>query len=67
MTQPLHQLRALDEEQELSVRVQRLTVFLKSELAMAVPTEELKLMARQLGYMKQYLEVLQERIKAFRK
>ena len=61
-----HQQRVVAESEELGVKLTKLQVFLKSEMFKTLPLGECMRLARQADYMEGYLQVLRERIAAFR-
>lgn len=65
VTQP-HQLRAIDELTELSIKRKKLAVFISTSPAFkTLPTDEQTRLRRQFDIMLQYESVLQERINHF--
>jgi hypothetical protein len=60
-----HQERVVAERQDLKTKIERLSAFTTSEAFSFVGGEERERLRRQLTAMKQYEEVLGERIGAF--
>lgn len=62
-----HQQRVVDEKQELDTKRDKLTVFLKGDLFESLPDNEQDRLAKQLGIMAEYSNILAERIVHFPK
>lgn len=62
---PAHQLRVVEERDELAGRLDRLTEFLKGNLFCTLSTDERRRLELQHHFMSGYLEVLCERIVHF--
>jgi len=62
-----HQQRVVDEKQELDTKLDKLTVFLKGDLFESLPDDEQDRLAKQLGIMSEYSNILAERIAHFPK
>lgn len=60
-----HQIRVVEEKQELDSRLERLQLFVASTKFDNVPLSEQARLKRQLSVMKEYSQVLGERIEAF--
>ena len=65
MSLHLFQIRVIAEREELSVRVEKLDVFIKSPAFAQVDPEERTRLIKQSDAMKQYESILTERIGAF--
>lgn len=61
-----HQQRVVNEHAELLSRTEKLDLFQATDIYHNLPDAERRRMDRQLTYMQLYLNVLQERIEAFR-
>lgn len=62
---PDWQRRVVDEEQALNYKLQKLLMFQTTEQYKALPAKEMSLLCRQANAMRDYLDVLKGRIKAF--
>ena len=62
---PPHQQRVVEERQELFAKLERLTDFLKTDRCLSLPLEERARLIRQQRAMREYAEVLGERIAGF--
>jgi len=60
-----HQQRVLDERDEVSARLVKLSAFLDGEIFFGLDWEEQNRLKRQRSIMTQYVEVLDERIEVF--
>lgn len=60
-----YQTRVVEEKQELDSRLEKLQLFVASTRFDGVPNSEQERMKRQLRIMKDYSQVLSERIDAF--
>jgi hypothetical protein len=60
-----HQQRVIDEKSELDERLAKLVIFMGTELCLSLPFAERGRLKRQASAMKDYTEVLAERIAAF--
>lgn len=60
-----HQLRVVEERNELAAKLERLREFLDTPLFQRLPASERGRLTRQRIYMGAYLDVLDERIAAF--
>ena len=59
------QQRVVDEKNDLDGKIERLDLFIPGEMFASLPTDERIRLRLQRVYMKQYSEVLGERIAAF--
>jgi hypothetical protein len=64
MMQP-HQQRVVDEKNELDSKLAKLNSFIGGEIFHSLPAEERIRLAKQAGIMKDYSDVLSERISVF--
>ena len=62
MTLQPWQERVVEEKEQLAERLNKLNAFLGSEMALGLPFDERCLLVRQASVMKQYLDVLLDRI-----
>lgn len=62
---PPHQQRVLAERAELDSKVSKLSAFLDSERVNTLPDREAELLIEQLGHMRSYAAVLDQRIADF--
>lgn len=62
----MFQLRVLDERDDLSGKVDKLFIFTGSETMRTLPLPEQYRLVVQLNAMRTYLQILNERIAAFR-
>ena len=60
-----HQLRVLDERDDLQGKIERLDIFTGSEMFRTLPATEQFTMVNQLNFMRGYLQCLDKRILAF--
>jgi len=60
-----HELRVLEERTELQRKINGLQAFIGGAIIRKLPAEEQQRLEKQLSVMKQYAEVLTERIDAF--
>jgi hypothetical protein len=60
-----HQQRVLTEKDELAEKLTKLNAFIGGTIYMSLPSEEKIRLARQACIMKDYLDVLNDRIAAF--
>lgn len=60
-----HQQRVIDEKTELDGRLKKLNAFIDGEIFKGLPEDERTRLRKQVGYMKCYSYVLEERIAAF--
>ena len=60
-----HQLRVIEEKEELLNKIEKLSAFLQTDKAKELSTEEYILLSVQLDYMNLYFSVLIKRIKVF--
>ena len=60
-----HQLRVVEEKEELLNKIEKLSMFLQTDKAKELSTEEYILLSVQLDYMNLYFNVLIKRIKVF--
>jgi hypothetical protein len=60
-----HQQRVIQEEADLSDKIDRLIVFTKQSVFESLPQSEQNLLREQLDYMTQYHDVLKRRIQTF--
>ena len=65
MTLQPWQERVVEEKEQLAERLNKLNAFLGSETALGLPFDERCLLVRQASVMKQYLDVLLDRIARF--
>lgn len=65
MSMPEYQQRVVEEKKELDSKLEKLLKFFDTATFDELPVEEKDRMYRQSRYMKQYSEVLGERIEAF--
>lgn len=61
----LHQMRVVEERNELSARLERLRSFICTATFAGLPQDERSRLSRQSVYMGAYLDILNERIAAF--
>jgi hypothetical protein len=61
-----HQLRVVTEREELVIKLDKLTEFLKGDFFGTLPKDEQERLLRQHGIMEQYTNVLAERIANFK-
>jgi len=61
-----HQLRVINEKEELDSKLGKLRSFFESEHFGNVPNDEKNRLKNQAYYMRQYSEVLGQRIEAFK-
>jgi hypothetical protein len=59
------QQRVIDEKTELDGKIRRLDAFLKTDKAQNLPPGENPRMTRQLAVMREYRDILEERISDF--
>ena len=60
-----HQQRVVDERDQLAEKLTRLNSFIGGDIVKGLPVEERIRLARQAGAMKEYLDILNDRINAF--
>jgi hypothetical protein len=60
-----HQQRVIQEEADLSDKIDRLIVFTKQSVFESLPQSEQNLLREQLDYMTQYHDVLKRRVQIF--
>lgn len=60
-----HQQRVVDEKRELADKLTKLNAFIGSKVYIGLPEDEQFRLARQAGIMKDYLDILNDRINAF--
>jgi hypothetical protein len=60
-----HEQRVVDEEDALSVKLNKLTEFIQGEAFSNLPFEDRALLQEQLHWMREYVDVLRRRIARF--
>ena len=60
-----HQQRVVDERDQLAEKLTRLNSFIGGDVVKGLPAEERIRLARQAVAMKEYLDILNDRINAF--
>ncbi len=60
-----HQQRVVTEKNELAEKLTKLNAFIGGEIYNGLPPEERIRLAKQAGVMKDYLDILSDRINAF--
>lgn len=61
-----HQERVVVETNEVKLKLTNLAKFINSDFFKTVDTDEQERLKRQIGFMRQYYDVLEERIAAFK-
>jgi hypothetical protein len=61
-----HEQRVIDEKSDLDGKLERLLVFVKTPIFRDLPIEERQRLLRQEALMREYSQVLGERISAFK-
>lgn len=60
-----HQLRVIEEKEQLDDRVSKLTAFIESDRVNLLPVKDKELLERQLVVMTSYSDILRDRIALF--
>ena len=60
-----HQQRVVDERRELDERRQKLSEFIRGDVYLSLPVQERSLLRKQAKVMRQYSDLLGERIAVF--